>query len=221
MVAVGVAMYGIPREAAPPATAAGAPRPCVLRWKTHTRFRSFAPLQGSNPSCTGQERAFTWVFQIVEKKNGGGGGIRTLVTLYRPNGFRDRRIQPLCTPPHGVNGRRSAREKSNWRRVRDLNPGDGFAAYTISNRAPSATRTTLRSSTGNCTVYRRRCKRDFLWRRAPRGGGCRARGAIWRLRFDCRPMRSMHPVPAPPHHQQEFDCARRASNLRESPRRSR
>ena len=28
--------------------------------------------------------------------NGGGGGIRTLVTLYRPNGFRDRRIQPLC-----------------------------------------------------------------------------------------------------------------------------
>ena len=29
---------------------------------------------------------------------GGGGGIRTLVTLYRPNGFRDRRIQPLCHP---------------------------------------------------------------------------------------------------------------------------
>ena len=29
-------------------------------------------------------------------QNGGGGGIRTLVTLYRPNGFRDRRIQPLC-----------------------------------------------------------------------------------------------------------------------------
>ena len=31
-------------------------------------------------------------------QNGGGGGIRTLVTLYRPNGFRDRRIQPLCHP---------------------------------------------------------------------------------------------------------------------------
>jgi hypothetical protein len=31
----------------------------------------------------------------------------------------------------------------NWRRVRDLNPGDAFDAYTISNRAPSATRTTL------------------------------------------------------------------------------
>ena len=31
-----------------------------------------------------------------------------------------------------------------WRRVRDLNPGDALGAYTISNRAPSATRTTLR-----------------------------------------------------------------------------
>ena len=34
--------------------------------------------------------------------NGGGGGIRTLVTLYRPNGFRDRRIQPLCHPSAGA-----------------------------------------------------------------------------------------------------------------------
>ena len=34
--------------------------------------------------------------------NGGGGGIRTLVTLYRPNGFRDRRIQPLCHPSEGA-----------------------------------------------------------------------------------------------------------------------
>lgn len=79
-------------------------------------------------------------------QNGGGGGIRTLVTLYRPNGFRDRRIQPLCHP--SAWGKNKAGTKAcfgiNWRRVRDLNPGDAFDAYTISNRAPSATRTTLR-----------------------------------------------------------------------------
>lgn len=72
--------------------------------------------------------------------NGGGGGIRTLVTLYRPNGFRDRRIQPLCHP--SAWGKNKAGSKAcfgiNWRRVRDLNPGDAFDAYTISNRAPSA-----------------------------------------------------------------------------------
>ena len=79
-------------------------------------------------------------------QNGGGGGIRTLVTLYRPNGFRDRRIQPLCHP--SAWGKNKAGSKAcfgiNWRRVRDLNPGDAFDAHTISNRAPSATRTTLR-----------------------------------------------------------------------------
>ena len=33
--------------------------------------------------------------------NGGGGGIRTLVPLEGVNGFRDRRIQPLCHPSEG------------------------------------------------------------------------------------------------------------------------
>ena len=41
-----------------------------------------------------------------------------------------------------------------WRRVRDLNPGDAFGAYTISNRAPSATRTTLREM--HRQLYRKR-----------------------------------------------------------------
>ncbi len=86
------------------------------------------------------------VFGSFLNLNGGGGGIRTLVTLYRPNGFRDRRIQPLCHP--SAWGKNKAGTKAcfgiNWRRVRDLNPGDAFDAYTISNRAPSATRTTLR-----------------------------------------------------------------------------
>lgn len=86
------------------------------------------------------------IFTLFLNLNGGGGGIRTLVTLYRPNGFRDRRIQPLCHP--SAWGKNKAGTKAcfgiNWRRVRDLNPGDAFDAYTISNRAPSATRTTLR-----------------------------------------------------------------------------
>ena len=65
---------------------------------------------------------------------------------YRINGFRDRRIQPLCHPSAwGESARlKDAPRENNWRRVRDLNPGDAFDAYTISNRAPSATRTTLR-----------------------------------------------------------------------------
>ena len=38
--------------------------------------------------------------------------------------------------------------KPSWRRERDLNPRGGFeAAYTISNRAPSAARTSLRRQT--------------------------------------------------------------------------
>ena len=87
-----------------------------------------------------------WIREYIGTENGGGGGIRTLVTLYRPNGFQDRRIQPLCHP--SAWGKNKAGTKAcfgiNWRRVRDLNPGDAFDAYTISNRAPSATRTTLR-----------------------------------------------------------------------------
>ena len=145
---------------------------CPLRWgnipdaskSTHARCASYA-----NVYITLQKRHFltsleggvhVWLGRAVKggsdnKKapllglipsNGGGGGIRTLVTLYRPNGFRDRRIQPLCHP--SAWGKNKAGSKAcfgiNWRRVRDLNPGDAFDAYTISNRAPSATRTTLR-----------------------------------------------------------------------------
>lgn len=112
-------------------------------------FFTLRALAGSNPSscallkCARKEKA---PLLGLIPSNGGGGGIRTLVTLYRPNGFRDRRIQPLCHP--SAWGKNKAGSKAcfgiNWRRVRDLNPGDAFDAYTISNRAPSATRTTLR-----------------------------------------------------------------------------
>ena len=60
------------------------------------------------------------------------------------NGFRDRRIQPLCHPSVWVTRRPEGRRGTIWRRVWDLNPGYAFGVYTISNRAPSATRTTLR-----------------------------------------------------------------------------
>ncbi len=65
---------------------------------------------------------------------------------HRINGFRDRRIQPLCHSSAWSETWRVKRRamRGCWRRVRDLNPGDAFGAYTISNRAPSATRTTLR-----------------------------------------------------------------------------
>ena len=115
-------------------------------WRVFFTLRALA---GSNPSscallrCAQKEKA---PLLGLIPSNGGGGGIRTLVTLYRPNGFRDRRIQPLCHP--SAWGKNKAGSKAcfgiNWRRVRDLNPGDAFDAYTISNRAPSATRTTLR-----------------------------------------------------------------------------
>ena len=115
-------------------------------WRVFFTLRALA---GSNPSscallrCAQKEKAP--LLRLIPS-NGGGGGIRTLVTLYRPNGFRDRRIQPLCHP--SAWGKNKAGSKAcfgiNWRRVRDLNPGDAFDAYTISNRAPSATRTTLR-----------------------------------------------------------------------------
>ena len=118
------------------------------RWRVFFTLRALA---GSNPSsavfaCKGLKRKKAPGVGSFLNLNGGGGGIRTLVTLYRPNGFRDRRIQPLCHP--SAWGKNKAGSKAcfgiNWRRVRDLNPGDAFDAYTISNRAPSATRTTLR-----------------------------------------------------------------------------
>ena len=59
------------------------------------------------------------------------------------------------------------RLKVHWRRVGDLNPGDGFAAYTISNRAPSATRTTLRKSAHGIVPYKRGQGNAFLQDSSP------------------------------------------------------
>ena len=70
--------------------------------QTLARLRSSAPLRVRTPppaSARGgrnnKKSPHRWELKI---QTGGGGGIRTLVTLYRPNGFRDRRIQPLCHP---------------------------------------------------------------------------------------------------------------------------
>ena len=66
---------------------------------------AFAQLRtppGSNPSScfckSGPDNKKSSHRWKLTNQTGGGGGIRTLVTLYRPNGFRDRRIQPLCHP---------------------------------------------------------------------------------------------------------------------------
>ena len=49
----------------------------------------------------------------VEKETGGGGGIRTPETR-RPNGFRDRRIQPLCHPSARAKGLSRVRHGWNY-----------------------------------------------------------------------------------------------------------
>ena len=52
--------------------------------------------------------------------DGGGGGIRTLVRGVPVNGFRDRRIQPLCHSSVGCeNGTRS-----NWMRAAESSGGE-------------------------------------------------------------------------------------------------
>ena len=84
--------------------------------------------------------------------NGGGGGIRTLVT--RVTGktvFETAAFNHSATPPRGVRGQapygtRLAGASVSWRRDRDSNPRYSFGAHTISNRAPSASRSSLRSS---------------------------------------------------------------------------
>ena len=118
----------------------------LVRFLYALRPGGFEPLLLRRICLLGTQNKKAPIPGSFHNQNGGGGGIRTLVTLYRPNGFRDRRIQPLCHP--SAWGKNKAGTKAcfgiNWRRVRDLNPGDAFDAYTISNRAPSATRTTLR-----------------------------------------------------------------------------
>ena len=60
---------------------------------------------------------------------------------YPPNGFRDRRIQPLCHP-------------SGWRRARDSNPGDGSTPPTrfpIVRLQPLGQLSVSHASTGRTT----------------------------------------------------------------------
>ena len=118
----------------------------TTRAKSPRRFHEAAPRGAANrPKCKKPAAARATGFTICWRRRRDSNP-RT--RGYRINGFRDRRIQPLCHP--SAWGERRAIEEegapreSNWRRVRDLNPGDAFGAYTISNRAPSATRTTLR-----------------------------------------------------------------------------
>ena len=88
-----------------------------------------------------------------KKKLAERGGFEPPYPRRRVNGFRDRRIRPLChlslclqayATSMTAKGRGHELQAQKWRRVRDLNPGYASRVYTISNRAPSATRTTLR-----------------------------------------------------------------------------
>ena len=96
------------------------------------------PQRGSNPpSARKTNRAAARAARLVFWRRGGDSNPRD---LKRPNGFRDRRIQPLChlSISGNVAPRIAGRHGKFWRRVGDSNPGDAFGAYTISNRAPSA-----------------------------------------------------------------------------------
>ena len=62
--------------------------------------QGFRPLAGSNPRERPRDKKRP-PLPGVATIHGGGGGIRTLVTRKGPNGFRDRRIQPLCHPSEG------------------------------------------------------------------------------------------------------------------------
>ena len=103
-------------------------------------------------------------------ETGGGGGIRTLVT--RVTGktvFETAAFNHSATPPHGVRSACRSGERSRsyenaaeggwpyaarliWRRDGDSNPGYAFGAYTISNRAPSAS-SDISPRTYSCIGY--------------------------------------------------------------------
>ena len=142
---------------------AAAPPLRLMLAKTLTRFAQHEALRVRIPSARRSKELRTEAITFFKVKMAEEEGFEPSYPGYRVNGFRDRRIQPLCHSSvgvkHGASQGRAMRRC--WRRVRDLNPGDAFGAYTISNRAPSATRTTLRYSTGNCTVTRVLCKQRF------------------------------------------------------------
>ena len=151
---------GIRRAAVrPPSPASALARLASCAGKARGAFLSSAPSRVRIHGRATKKRA---VWARLVNRNGGGGGIRTLVRGVPVNGFRDRRIQPLCHSSAWSEKRHAIQMDACrwkfWRRVRDLNPGDAFGAYTISNRAPSATRTTLRECRGYCTVTTRGCK---------------------------------------------------------------
>ncbi len=128
-------------EAGPPA------RPRALRRGTLGASPRLRALRVRTPPARVQKGALgVRVYLLVRKKWRRRRDSNPRTREHRINGFRDRRIQPLCHSSAWSETWRVKRRamRGCWRRVRDLNPGDAFGAYTISNRAPSATRTTLR-----------------------------------------------------------------------------
>lgn len=88
----------------------------------------------------------------AQVKSGGGAGIRTLVTeVIGETVFETAAFNRSATPPAMRGAEALRREPARprvkpfsrdaglkWRRGGDSNPGYAFGAYTISNRAPSA-----------------------------------------------------------------------------------
>ena len=79
------------------------------RVKAGARWTALGRRHSVNKEKTGGTRGST-----RRASNGGGGGIRTLVPAKRVNGFRDRRIQPLCHPSVGYWLSKSGARRRHW-----------------------------------------------------------------------------------------------------------
>ena len=134
---------------------AAAPPLRLMLAKTLMRFAQHEAIRVRIPPAQCSKEPKTKAITFFKVKMAEEEGFEPSYPGYRVNGFRDRRIQPLCHSSvgvkHGASQGRAMRRC--WRRVRDLNPGDAFGAYTISNRAPSATRTTLRENAQAIVPY--------------------------------------------------------------------
>ena len=68
---------------------------------------------------------------------------------------------PRSPPKRKKDARVDVLSKSNWRRAGDSNPRCPFGAYSLSRRAPSASRSALRNSRFIVTKQARMGKREF------------------------------------------------------------
>lgn len=143
------------------------PRPRATRARDGRR--------GVHSSCTylaGRVRG-AMADALAAQKGQAPNGTRPDLQMAEGEGFEPsypRRGKRFSRPPHSTalpplrgvkSGAPVGRRWIYWRRVWDLNPGYALGVYTISNRAPSATRTTLQEP--RRLVYRKSLRNAKLF----------------------------------------------------------